>query len=156
MSAWREPVCDIARSAVILHIEDNAADSELLRDSLSEFPDLNVFSLADGAEALRYLQQCTLAVDASLPDLILLDLNLPGLDGRRILMELRKDPLLRLIPVVVLSGSAREEDMALAYGLGANAYVVKPNELKRFRAVMRAICDFWCGAAAVPGRAARY
>jgi len=88
-------------------------------------------------------------------DLILLDLNLPGLDGRRILMELRKDPLLRLIPVVVLSGSALEEDMMLAYELGANAYVVKPHELKRFRTVMRAICDFWCGAAAVPGRATR-
>lgn len=155
MSVWRESDCDSARAALILHIEDNAADSELLRDSLSEFRDLIVLPVDDGAEALRYLQQRTMAADTSLPDLILLDLNLPGLDGRRILMELRKDPLLRLIPVVVLSGSAREEDMALAYELGANAYVVKPNDLKRFRSVMRAICDFWCGAAAVPGRAAR-
>jgi len=154
MTSWRDQ-CESAHETNILHIEDNAADSELLRHLLSDFPELNVSSLSDGAEALGYLRRQMQSVDAVRPDLILLDLNLPGLDGRRILMELRKDPLLRLIPVVVLSGSALEEDMMLAYELGANAYVVKPHELKRFRTVMRAICDFWCGAAAVPGRATR-
>lgn len=156
MSHRRDSACATAREANILHVEDNAADSELLRDSVSDLPGLHVFSLPDGAEALRYLRQRAHTIAGSRPDVILLDLNLPGVDGRRILIELKKDPMLRMIPVVVLSGSALEDDMVLAYELGANAYVVKPHELKRFRAVMRAICDFWCGAAAVPGNAARH
>lgn len=151
-----DPSTARAREANILHVEDNAADSELLRDSLADFPELTVCSLPDGAEALHYLKHRAHSIAATRPDLILLDFNLPGIDGRRILMELKKDPVLRVIPVVVLSGSALEEDMVLAYELGANAYVVKPHELKRFRAVMRAICEFWCGAAAIPGRAAGY
>lgn len=143
-----------ARRTEILHVEDNTAEAELLRDALADFPELTLRTLVDGMEALAYLRRPDASVRAARPDLILLDLNLPGLDGRRVLAELKADPTLRAIPVIVLSGSTLEEDLVLAYELGANAYVVKPAQLNQFRAVVRAICDFWCGAAASPGRPA--
>jgi chemotaxis family two-component system response regulator Rcp1 len=140
------------RRAEILHVEDSAADAELLRDTLSDFPELTVARAADGAEALAYPRDGRGNGGPRRPDLIVLDFDLPRVDGRRVLAEVRRDPALRVIPVVVLSGSPLHEDRVLSYELGANAYVVKPGELQQYRAVIRAICEFWCGAAALPLR----
>ncbi|HEV7590764.1 MAG TPA: response regulator [Longimicrobium sp.] len=139
-----------ARRTEILHVEDSTADAELLRDALAEFPELSVRHVADGAEALAYLRNGNGNAGPRRPDLVLLDLDLPRVDGRRVLAEIKRDPALRAIPVVVLSGSALPEDRTRTYELGANAYVVKPAQLHQFRAVVRAICEFWCGAAALP------
>jgi CheY-like chemotaxis protein len=141
-----------ARPTEILHVEDSSADAELLRDALAEFPELTVARAADGAEALAYLRDGRGNGGPRRPDLVLLDLDLPRVDGRRVLAEIKRDPALRMIPVVVLSGSALPEDRVLSYELGANAYVVKPAQLHQYRAVIRAICEFWCGAALLPFR----
>lgn len=136
------------RRAEILYVEDSAADDELLRSVLAEFPALSVRTVFDGEQALACLRAAAPAHPAPLPDLILLDLDVPRLDGRDVLAELKSDPALRSIPVIVLSDSTRQDDLARAYELGANAYVVKPGRLDEYRATVRAICEFWCGAAA--------
>jgi two-component system, chemotaxis family, response regulator Rcp1 len=139
------------RPVEILYVEDNPADVELWRDALAELPACSVRAVVDGASALDYLRQTGSYTDATSPDLILLDISLPGLDGHRVLAEVKNDPALHLIPVVVLSTSARKEEITRAYELGANAYVIKPLQLNRFRDTVRAIYSFWCEAAASPG-----
>ena len=138
------------RPIEILYVEDNPADVELWRDALAELPACSVRAVIDGASALEYLHQAGCYTDATAPDLILLDIGLPGLDGHRVLTEVKNDPALHLIPVIVLSSSAREEEITRAYELGANAYVVKPPQLNRFRDMVRAIYSFWCEAASSP------
>jgi CheY-like chemotaxis protein len=106
--------------------------------------------VSDGLEALAYVRRLGRFGSATRPDLILLDLDLPHMHGLRVLSELKGDPELRLIPIVVLCGSSSREDLTLAYELGANAYVIKPAELDHFRSTVRVICDFWCAAAQTP------
>ena len=102
----------------------------------------------DGVSALSSLRNSGEQL-AGPPDLILLDLNMPRMDGRGVLRELRTDERLQLIPVVVLSTSGEERDITSAYSLGANAYVVKPVDLVQFYAVIQGILDFWVGIAAM-------
>jgi len=138
------------RATEILYIEDNPADVELWRDTLTELPSLTVRAVGDGAEALDYLRQAGSFEDAPPPDLILLDVSLPRMDGHHVLAEIKSDPALRTIPVIVLSSSAQNHEIERAYRLGANAYVVKPTQLSHFRDMVKAIYHFWCGAASSP------
>jgi len=139
------------RPTQILHVEDNPADVELLHEALSPFPRLCVTAVSNGAEALEYLRHQNGYANAPTPDVILLDLDLPVVDGRRVLAEVKADAALRVIPVIVLSGSTAPDDLFCAYSLGANAYVPKPMRLRQLRRVVRAIYQFWCVTVARPG-----
>jgi CheY-like chemotaxis protein len=135
----------------ILLIEDNALDARMTRDALKECPiliRLNV--VTDGLEALEFLEGTGRHAGAPRPDLILLDLNLPGKDGREILSEIKSDANLRRIPVVVLSTSRATEDILKAYDLNANSYVSKPVELDLFTKAVQSIQQYWFATAKLP------
>ena len=138
------------RAIEILYIEDNPADVELWRDTLTGLPSLKVRAVGDGAQALDYLRHAGSFADAPPPDLILLDISLPRIDGHHVLAEIKSDPALRTIPVIVLSSSGQNQEIERAYELGANAYVIKPTQLSPFRDMVQAIYHFWCGAASSP------
>lgn len=128
----------------ILLVEDNPADVELTRETLEDAKIYNrLHVVSDGVEAMQYLRREGKYRDAIRPDLILLDLNLPRKDGREVLLELKNDPALRAIPVVVLTSSDAEKDVLRSYDLGANCYVTKPVDLDQFGKVVRSIEDFW-------------
>lgn len=133
-----------SRPAEILLVEDNPADVRLTREALREGKLRNNLHVApDGVEALAMLRGTGRYTDAVRPDLILLDLNLPRKDGREVLQEIKADPALRHIPVVVLTSSQAEQDILRAYDLHANCYVTKPVDLDQFMHVVRTIEDFW-------------
>lgn len=140
-----------ARAVKILLIEDSPTDIDLTREGLEMGKlrnDLAVFE--DGDEALRYLRRQGEHAGAERPDLILLDLNLPGKDGREVLADIKTDPELMSIPVVVLTSSKAEEDIAKSYSLHANCYVTKPVDFGRFVEVVRGIEDFWFSIVKLP------
>ena len=112
-------------------------------------------SVRDGDEALRYLRRAHPYSAAPRPDLILLDLNIPGKDGFEILNQIRVDQELSCIPIVILTSSASEEDIDRSYQLGANAYVVKPVGLDQFSMLVRSIESFWLGTARLPSKTCR-
>jgi len=128
----------------ILLVEDNPADVRLTREALREQKLFNVLEVAgDGVEATDFLWRRGKYKDAPRPELILLDLNLPRKDGREVLAEIKNDPRLQTIPVVVLSASDAESDVVRSYNLHANCYITKPLDLQRFTEITRAISDFW-------------
>jgi len=135
----------------VLLVEDNPADVNLIREQreYSKIPcELQV--APDGIEALAYLRNEGKYAEASRPDLILLDLNLPRKDGRELLADLKDAPHLRSIPVIVLTSSESEEDVVNAYGMQASAYVCKPADLVGFGKIMSAIDDFWLSVVRYP------
>jgi CheY-like chemotaxis protein len=135
----------------ILLVEDNPADVRLTREALKEGKVRNELNVVpDGVEALSYLRQEGKYRDARRPDLVLLDLNLPRMDGREVLREVKSDERLKTIPIVVLTTSAAEQDVARSYGLHANSYVTKPVDLDEFIAVIRSIEDFWLTIVTLP------
>ncbi len=135
----------------ILLVEDNPGDARLLREALAEAKIRNrLHVVADGAEALAYLRRQDTFAAAVRPDLILLDLNLPGKDGREVLAEIKRDEDLRRIPVVILTTSQAEADVARAYDLHANAYVTKPLHIEQFITVVKSIEDFWLTIVKLP------
>jgi CheY-like chemotaxis protein len=139
------------RPVEILMIEDNPGDVRLTREALKEgkiHTRLSVVS--DGDEALDYLHRRGAHADAPRPDLILLDLNLPGKSGREVLAEVKADENLRRIPVVVLTSSQAEQDIVESYNLNANCYVTKPVDLDQFMRVVRSIEDFWLTVVKLP------
>ena len=128
----------------ILLVEDNPGDVVLTEEALLESKVLNRLSVAeDGVEALRRLRREGPYADHPRPDLILLDLNLPRMDGREVLAAIKTDPELRRIPVVILTTSQAERDVAEAYDRHANCYIVKPVDLDQFIHVVRTIEGFW-------------
>lgn len=130
----------LTRPAEILLVEDNPADVRLTREALHEGKVRNSLSVAsDGVEALEFLRRQGRHADAPTPDLILLDLNLPRKDGREVLEEIKADPALRHIPIVVLTSSQAEQDILRAYDLHANCYVTKPVDLDQFIHVVQSI-----------------
>lgn len=130
----------------ILLVEDNPADVRLAQEAFKDARVPNRLHVArDGVEALSMLRDATGAVPR--PDLILLDLNLPRKDGREVLQDIKQDEALRHIPVVVLSTSQSEQDIARSYRLGANAFVTKPVDIDRFFQVIRSLEQFWLDAA---------
>ena len=128
----------------ILLVEDNPGDVRLTIEALKEDKVLNHLSVArDGVEAMAFLRHEGQYADAPRPDLVLLDLNLPKKDGRVVLEEIKRDPDLRRIPVVVLTTSQAEQDIVKSYDLYANCYVTKPVDLHQFISAVKSIEDFW-------------
>jgi CheY-like chemotaxis protein len=135
----------------ILLVEDDAGDVIITREALEEgdVPNrLNV--VGDGVEAMDYLRRTGRYDDAIRPDLVLLDLNLPRRNGRAVLAEVKADPDLRRIPIIVLTTSNREDDVRASYDLHANAYVTKPVDFDRFVDVVRQVDDFYVSGCASP------
>jgi chemotaxis family two-component system response regulator Rcp1 len=144
-------MADRARPVEILLVEDNPGDVRLAEEALNDAKmanNLNVVS--DGVDALDYLRRQGKHSDVPRPDLILLDLNLPRKDGREVLEEVKADPDLRTIPVVVLTTSDAEADIVRSYELHANAYVRKPVDFDAFIEVVRTIEDFWFSVVKLP------
>lgn len=134
----------------ILLVEDNVADADLARELLEETGvECVLETVRDGEEATELIQDRREMPDL-LPNLILLDLNLPRKDGREVLQELKSDALLRRIPVVVLTTSSSQLDVAQAYELQANAYVTKPMDLDAFSRTIEALAAFWLEFARLP------
>ena len=135
----------------ILLVEDNEGDVELTREALAEAKVSNHLHVAeDGLAALRFLRHEEPHGSAPRPDLILLDLNLPLMDGREVLAEVKSDPQLRKIPVVVLTTSQAEEDIVRSYDLHANCYITKPVDFDQFMKVVRSVHDFWVTVVKLP------
>lgn len=135
----------------ILLVEDNPGDVRLTREALRESKLRNTLRVAeDGVQALEILRKQGLYVDEATPDLILLDLNLPKKDGRQVLAEIKADPALRHIPVVVLTTSSADKDISEVYRLQANCYVVKPVGMQEFITIVQSIEDFWLTIVRLP------
>jgi len=135
----------------ILLVEDSPADVLIAREALDEAELRGKVHVAeDGVEALAFLRRQRRVSAAPRPDLILLELNLPRMNGRELLAEIKSDPLLCTIPVVVLTTSSADEDVRISYGLHANCYVVKPVEFDRFVNAVQSIRHFWFDTVTLP------
>jgi chemotaxis family two-component system response regulator Rcp1 len=142
---------ELARPIEILMVEDNPGDVRLTREALKGGKVLNrLHVVEDGVAALDFLYRRAPHQDAPRPDLILLDLNLPRMDGREVLARVKSDDALKLIPVVVLTTSQAEEDVLRAYRLNANCYVTKPVDLHQFNRIVQAIEEFWLTVVRLP------
>ena len=143
----------ISEHIEILMVEDDPGDADLTKELLEEAKVLiNVNVVEDGVKALAYLRQEGEYSEAVRPDLIMLDLNLPRKDGREVLYEIKNDPSLHRIPVVVLTTSDADEDIFKSYDLGANSYVTKPVGLDQFAQIVRSIENFWFTIVKFPTR----
>jgi chemotaxis family two-component system response regulator Rcp1 len=139
------------RAIDILMVEDNPGDVRLTREALKGGKVLNTLHVAeDGVAALDFLYRRAPHQDAPRPDLILLDLNLPKMDGREVLSKIKSDDMLKTIPVVILTTSQAEEDVIRAYRLSANCYVTKPVDLHQFNRIVQAIEQFWLTVVRLP------
>jgi CheY-like chemotaxis protein len=141
----------MGRPIEILLVEDNPGDARLTVEALKESKVRNKLHIAeDGVEAMAFIHRKGKYTDAPHPDLILLDLNLPRKDGREVLAEIKEDPELKRIPVVILTISKAQEDIFKTYNLHANCYITKPVDLERFITVVKSIEDFWLTIAKLP------
>lgn len=135
----------------ILLVEDNPGDVRLVVESLRDSKVHNKLHVAkDGMEAIALLRREGKYADAPHPDLILLDWNMPKKDGPEVLAEIKEDPKLKHIPVVILTSSNAREDIIKAYNLHANCYVIKPIDLEQFIMLIRSIVDFWFTTVKLP------
>jgi two-component system, chemotaxis family, response regulator Rcp1 len=145
---------NIGKAIDILIVDDNPGDVRLTMEVFKESKIQNRLHVAqDGEEAIQFLRQLGEFADSPTPDLILLDWNLPRMNGHEVLSEIKTDPLLRRIPVVVLTSSEAEEDIIRAYDNYANCFVTKPINLDQFIKVVQTIQDFWFTIVKQPGRA---
>ncbi|MCW2549219.1 MAG: response regulator containing a CheY-like receiver domain and an DNA-binding domain [Mycobacterium sp.] len=139
------------RPIEVLLVEDDPGDVLLTREAFEHQKVHNRLHVVNnGEDAINFVRQQGAFTDAPVPDLVLLDLNLPGMHGREVLAAIKEDPELRMIPVVVLTTSEAEEDVLRSYLLHANAYVTKPVDFERFMAVVRAIDDFFVSVVRLP------
>jgi len=139
------------RHRKILIIDDNDGDIMLMKEALNQSRFQSTISVANGGlEAISMLRARTDPTGAHLPHLIFLDLSLPRIDGYQVLRELKGDPTLRAIPVLVFTGSNSPSDIAKAYEYGANCYIVKPIGLDVLERTMRTVEEFWFGTAQLP------
>jgi CheY-like chemotaxis protein len=137
----------------VLLVEDDPGDVLMTREAFDDYKINNTLHVVDnGVDAVSFLRREGEYTDAPIPDLILLDLNLPRMDGREVLAEVKNDPRLCSIPVVVLTTSQAEEDVLRSYQLHANAYVSKPVDFEQFINVVRQIDDFFVTVVRLPGR----
>jgi two-component system response regulator len=135
----------------ILLVEDNQADVVITREALSQAKVVNqLFVVEDGVQALDFLHQRGEYASVPRPDVVILDLNLPRKNGREVLAEIKMDPGLKTIPVVVLTTSHSEEDILKVYGLYANCYIVKPLDFNNFVKVVQSIRHFWFSVVTLP------
>ena len=144
------------KPAVILLAEDDPGDQELTRRALEQSLIRNELHIVeDGEEALNYLQRRGKYEDPASspkPDLMLLDLNMPKMDGKQLLEQMRADPNLRRIPVVALTTSKQENDIIRTYDLGANSYIVKPVDMDQFVNAIKVLKDYWFQIVVLPPR----
>jgi two-component system response regulator len=142
-----------ARHIDILLVEDNPGDAVMTQELLAESKVLNqIHVVADGVEAMRYLHRRPPHEDAPRPDMILLDLNLPRMNGQEVLQAIKTDPALKPIPVIVLTTSRAESDIEAAYFRHAAAFITKPVDLEQFARAVRAIESFWFSVVQLPPR----
>jgi chemotaxis family two-component system response regulator Rcp1 len=142
------------RPVEILLVEDSPSDAALTVEALEAGKVANRLShVTDGVEAMAFLRREGRYAGAQTPDLIMLDLNLPKKDGREVLVELKNDPALRTIPVVVLTTSRAESDILHSYELHANCYITKPVEFSKFIDVIKSIEHFWLAVVTLPNKA---
>ena len=144
------------RSIEILLVEDNPGDARLVKEALKDGKVLNeLHVVGDGVEALDFLRRRGRYADVVHPDLVLLDLNLPKKRGHEVLAEVKDDPDLKRIPVVVLTVSKAEEDIMTTYNLHGNCFITKPIDFDQFVNVVKAIEDFWLTIVKLPPDEAR-
>jgi len=135
----------------VLLVDDNPADIDLTRAALAGSKrHFHVSWVNDGTEAISFLRHVGKYREAPVPDLVVLDLNLPRKTGREVLSEVKSDPLLASIPVVIFSTSQANSDIRGSYQLGANCYLSKPGTLSDFMASVQSMADFWLGYASLP------
>jgi CheY-like chemotaxis protein len=140
-----------ARPIEILLIEDSPSDAALTIEALQAGKIVNNLNrVADGVEAMAYLRKQGKFAESSRPDLVMLDLNLPKKDGREVLQELKSDPSLKLIPIIVLTTSRADKDVLQSYALNANCYITKPVDFQQFIDVVRSIERFWLSVVTLP------
>ncbi|RCW49478.1 response regulator [Paenibacillus prosopidis] len=143
----------LGQNVEILLVEDNPGDIRLIVEVLKEGKINNNLSVVeDGEQALAYLRREGSYQDSIVPDIILLDLNLPKINGTEVLAEIKRDPLLKYIPVIILTTSEAEQDILKAYDLHANCYITKPVNLEQFLTVVRSIENFWLTIVKLPRR----
>lgn len=142
----------LGRPANFLLVEDNPGDVRLTQEALkSHKVQNNLHVVTDGEEAMAFLRKQGKYKDVPRPDIILLDLNLPKKDGREVLAEIKSEPSLKTIPVVIISSSEAEQDIIKSYDLNANCYVTKPVNFDQFIKVVQSINDFWLTIVKLPG-----
>jgi CheY-like chemotaxis protein len=135
----------------ILLIDDNLGDARLIAEVLhSAAPEAKLSVTRDGVEGIRFLRRAGEFATAPTPDLILLDLRMPKRNGLEVLAEVKQDPILRSIPVVVLTSSEAPQDIRNAYDLHANCFITKPIDLKGFLKAIQSLTDYWFGVARLP------
>ncbi|GAB6054123.1 response regulator [Magnetospira thiophila] len=135
----------------VLLVEDNPGDARLTQEAFKAGRVLcDVFHVVNGEEAMAYLRREGIYRDRQKPHMVLLDLNMPRMDGREVLAAMARDPQLKEIPVIALTTSSAPEDIEACYRNGANAYVVKPPEFQTFIEKVKALEDFWFGTASLP------
>ena len=140
-----------ASAIEVLLVEDSPGDVRLTREAFKDAKvHINLHVASDGTEAMSFLMGEGKHANAPRPDLILLDLNLPRKDGREVLAEIKEDPALKTIPVVILTTSASEEDILRSYQLHANCYITKPVDLDGFLKVVKSIDSFWLTVVKLP------
>ena len=144
------------RPVEVLLVEDNPGDVRLTREAFREASsEIRLHVAADGVEAMAFLRREGSNVDAPRPDLILLDLNLPRMDGREVLADIKADEGLKSIPTVILTTSDAEADIVQSYALQANAFLTKPVELVAIESLMQSTSDFWLTKVKLPDRRQR-
>lgn len=137
----------------VLLVEDDPGDVLMTQEAFADYKIANRLTVVtNGEDAISYLRKREPYADAPTPDLVLLDLNLPRRDGREVLRDIKTDPELRRIPIVILTTSDAEEDILASYDLHANAYVRKPVDFEQFVAAVRAIDDFFITVVRLPPR----
>ncbi len=142
------------RPMEILLVDDNPGDVRLTAEALKDGEVENRLHTAkDGMEAIAFLRRKGRYTDAPRPDLILLDLNMPRMNGRQVLAEIKEDSALRHIPVVILTGSREMDDIVKTYDLHANCYVTKPIDFEQFTMMVKSITDFWLTIVKLPSEA---
>jgi CheY-like chemotaxis protein len=144
---------ETGRAVEVLLVEDDPGDIELTKEAIEKARlSINLNVVRDGEEAMAYLRRKGEFANAVRPDLVLLDLNMPRKDGREVLREIRADPDLTSLPVVILTTSDADEDILRTYDLGANCYVTKPVGLEQFMKVVQTVGNFWFMIVKLPGR----
>jgi chemotaxis family two-component system response regulator Rcp1 len=139
------------RTTEVLLVDDNPADTELTGEVLaSAGRPTNIHAVTDGVEAVAFLRREGKYANALPPDFVILDLNLPKKDGRKVLAEVKADPVLRKIPIAIFSTSQAQRDIVRSYELGANCYVSKPGNLQAFISAVKSIGEFWFTLARLP------
>jgi len=138
----------------VLLVEDSPGDVRLTKEAFRDAdPEIDLRVVVDGVEAMTYLKREGVHVDAPRPDFILLDLNLPKMDGRAVLAHIKDDDDLKTIPTVILTTSDAEADIVTSYKLQANCYLSKPVQLEEFESLVRSINDFWLTRVKLPQQA---